>query len=101
MLWLEKFHVLLDIEWTTRTEIAAPAPAPPAPVKSLALDAINALIQLGQISHFRGISATLDEIEAISPDYAASVAELRGIVNTFNLSRFLTVLEAQRRMHAP
>jgi hypothetical protein len=59
------------------------------------------LIQLGQIGHFRGISVTLDEIEAVSPDYAASVAELRGIANSFNLSRFLTVLEAQRRTHAP
>ena len=95
---LEKFHTLLDIEWTTRHEIAAPAPAP---AKTLALDAINALIQLGQIGHFRGISVTVDEIEAVSPDYAASVAELRGIANSFNLSRFLTVLEAQRRTHAP
>ncbi len=98
---LEKFHALLAIEWTTHDEIAEPAPPPPAPPKSLALDAINALIGLGQIGHFRGISATLDEIEASSPDHAASVAELRGIVNTFNLSRFLTVLEAQRRTHAP
>ncbi len=96
---LEKFHTLLDIEWTTRDEIATQpsAPAPPAPAKSLAPDAIDALIQLGQIGHFRGISATLDEIEAGSPECAASVAELRAIANSFNLSRFLTVLDAQRR----
>ena len=98
---LEKFHTLLDIEWTTRDEVAAPRPAPPAPPKRLALDAINALIGLGQIGHFRGISATLDEIEASSPEHAAAVAELRAIANSFNLSRFLTVLEAQRRTHAP
>jgi signal transduction histidine kinase/CheY-like chemotaxis protein len=97
---LEKFHTLLDIEWTTHDDIAA-ASAPAAPARSLAPDAINALIQLGQIGHFRGISATLDEIEADSPEYAASVAELRAIANSFNLSRFLTVLEAQRRTHAP
>jgi len=98
---LEKFHTLLDIEWTTRDEIAMPRPAPPAPSRILALDAINALIGLGQIGHFRGISATLDEIEASSPEHAAAVAELRAIANSFNLSRFLTVLEAQRRTHAP
>jgi DNA-binding response OmpR family regulator len=100
---LEKFHTLLDIEWTTRDEISAPAhaPAPTTPGKSLALDAINALVQLGQIGHFRGIKATLDEIEAASPEYTAAVAELRAIANSFNLSRFLTVLEAQRRTHAP
>jgi CheY-like chemotaxis protein len=98
---LEKFHTLLDIEWTTREEAVVHAPAPAAPAKVLALDAIQALIRLGQIGHFRGISATLDEIEAGSPDHAASVAELRAIANSFNLSRFLTVLEAQRRTHAP
>jgi CheY-like chemotaxis protein len=100
---LEKFHTLLDIEWTTHEGFAEAevASAPPLPTKRLALDAIVALIGLGQIGHFRGISATLDEIEANSPDQAASVAELRSIVNTFNLSRFLTVLEAQRRSHAP
>ena len=76
-------------------------PAPTTPSKSLALDAINALVQLGQIGHFRGIKATLDEIEAASPEYTAAVAELRAIANSFNLSRFLTVLEAQRRTHAP
>jgi signal transduction histidine kinase/DNA-binding NarL/FixJ family response regulator len=98
---LEKFHTLLDIEWTTRDEIATQPSAPLAPAKSLAPDAIDALIQLGQIGHFRGISATLDEIEAGSPECAASVAELRVIANSFNLSRFLTVLEAQRTAHAP
>jgi CheY-like chemotaxis protein len=98
---LEKFHTLLDIEWTTRDEIATQPSAPLAPAKSLAPDAIDALIQLGQIGHFRGISATLDEIEAGSPESAASVAELRVIANSFNLSRFLTVLEAQRTAHAP
>jgi signal transduction histidine kinase/CheY-like chemotaxis protein/purine-cytosine permease-like protein len=98
---LEKFHTLLDIEWTTREEIAAPRPASPAPSKALALGAINALIRLGQIGHFGGISVTLDEIEASSPEHAASVAELRAIANSFNLSRFITVLEAQRRTHAP
>jgi signal transduction histidine kinase/CheY-like chemotaxis protein len=100
---LEKFHTLLDIEWTARDEIAKEpsAPAPPAPAKSatksLAPDAIDALIRLGQIGHFRGISAALDEIEAASPECAAAVAELRTIANSFNLTRFLTVLDAQRR----
>ncbi len=98
---LEKFHTLLNIEWTTCDEIAGSAPTPSVPAKSLAPDAINALIHLGQIGHFRGIAATLDEIEANSPDHAASVEELRGIVNTFNMRRFLAVLEAQRRSHAP
>jgi signal transduction histidine kinase/DNA-binding response OmpR family regulator/purine-cytosine permease-like protein len=97
---LEKFHTLLNIEWTTHDQLIEHAPLAPASTKSLALDTINVLIQLGQIGHFRGISATLDEIEINFPDHAASVAELRALVNSFNLSRFLSVLEAQRRTYA-
>ena len=97
---LEKFHTLLNIEWTTHDQIIERAPLAPAPRKSLALDAINVLIQLGQIGHFRGISAALDDIETNSPNHAASVAELRALVNSFNLSRFLAVLEAQRMTYA-
>src|SRR5260370_19619198 len=100
---LEKFRRVLNGEWPGREESAKDpaAPAPPAPaknlIKSLAPDAIDALIRLGQIGHFRGISAALDEIEAASPECAAAVAELRAIANSFNLTRFLTVLDAQRR----
>jgi signal transduction histidine kinase/CheY-like chemotaxis protein len=101
---LEKFHALLDIEWTTLDDAPEPDSVPPAraaPKKALPPEAIDTLIELGQIGHFRGISAMLDDIETRSPEHAASVAELRSIVNTFNLSRFLTVLAAQRRTHAP
>ncbi len=72
---LEKFQTLLDIEWTARDEVVpADAPKPAAPALSLAPDAIDALIELAQIGHFRGISATLDKIEASSPEHAACVA---------------------------
>jgi CheY-like chemotaxis protein len=98
---LEKFHTLLNIEWTTCDDIVEPAPSVSVAPKNLTLDAINTLIQLGQIGHFRGVGAALDDIEANSPDHAGSVAELRAIVNSFNLSRFLAVLEAQRRAYAP
>jgi hypothetical protein len=101
---LEKFHALLDIEWTTRDEALEPTPGSPAPTRpgeSLPPEAMEALIELGQIGHFRGISAMLDDIETRSPDHAASVAELRAIVDTFDLRRLLAVLQAQRRAHAP
>jgi response regulator RpfG family c-di-GMP phosphodiesterase len=100
---LEKFHALLDIEWTTRDEVE-PAPAsaaPTTPGQGLPPEAIESLIELGQIGHFRGISAMLHDIETRSPGHAASVAELRAIVDTFDLRRLLGVLEAQRRAHAP
>jgi hypothetical protein len=77
------------------------SPAPTTPGANLPPEIIEELIELGQIGHFRGISAMLDDIETRSPDHAASVAELRAIADTFNLSRLLAVLEAQRRAHAP
>jgi signal transduction histidine kinase/ActR/RegA family two-component response regulator len=100
---LEKFHTLLDIKWTTGTERDAPPPsAPTAPPagKGPPLGEIDALIHLGQIGHIRGINAKLAEIEAHSPEHGAFVQDLRVIANSFNLSRFLTVLEAERSHHA-
>jgi signal transduction histidine kinase/CheY-like chemotaxis protein/purine-cytosine permease-like protein len=104
---LEKFHTLLDIKWTTGAEPDA-TPVPPAPSPSPALAGagpppgdIDALIHLGQIGHVRAINDKLAEIEANSPAHGAFVKDLRVIVNSFNLSRFLTVLEAQRNHHAP
>ncbi len=105
---LEQFHTLLNIEWTTRDDDGDDATTlqPAAAAASAVLhgppdDDIDALIGLGQIGHFRGINAKLDEIERTSPHAAAFVTELRTIVNSFNLSRLLTVLEAQRSRHAP
>jgi hypothetical protein len=83
---------------------AAPPPPPAAPPqngKGPPLGEIEALIHLGQIGHVRGINAKLAEIETNSPEHGAFVKDLRVIVNSFNLSRFLTVLEAQRSHHAP
>jgi len=101
---LEKFQTLLDIKWTTGVGPDAPPPPPAAPPqngKGPPLGEIEALIHLGQIGHVRGINAKLAEIETNSPEHGAFVKDLRVIVNSFNLSRFLTVLEAQRSHHAP
>jgi signal transduction histidine kinase/CheY-like chemotaxis protein len=102
---LEKFHTLLDIKWTTGADCEATPPpsalTPPPAGAGPPLGEIDALIYLGQIGHVRGINAKLAEIESNSPEHAAFVQGLRVIVNSFNLSRFLTVLEAQRSHHAP
>jgi hypothetical protein len=102
---LEKFHTLLDIKWTIGADCEAKPPpsalTPPPAGAGPPLGEIDALIYLGQIGHVRGINAKLAEIESNSPEHAAFVQSLRVIVNSFNLSRFLTVLEAQRSHHAP
>jgi signal transduction histidine kinase/CheY-like chemotaxis protein len=101
---LEKFHTLLDIKWTTATERDSPplaAVTARLPGKGPPLGEIDALIHLGQIGHVRGINAKLAEIESSSPECGAFVQDLRVIVGSLNLPRFLAVLEAQRSRHAP
>jgi signal transduction histidine kinase/CheY-like chemotaxis protein len=118
---MEKFHTLLDIEWTTGNDPEAPpppvpaapqsaAPAPAAPAiapmpaahgYALRPQDLDALIGLGEIGHVRGIGAALDDIERNSPEHAAIVADLRKIMHSFNFGRFLAVLKAQRSDHAP
>jgi signal transduction histidine kinase/CheY-like chemotaxis protein len=100
---LEKFHTLLNVQWISSEEPQA-TPEPDAAAsdtgKGPPLRDIEALIGLGQIGHVRGINAKLAEIESGTPEHAAFVKDLRVIVETFNLSRFLTVLEAERSRHA-
>jgi hypothetical protein len=100
--------MLLNVQWITSEEPrATPAPDPTtsdattsSAGKGPPLSDIEALIGLGQIGHVRGINAKLAEIESSSPEHAAFAKDLRVIVESFNLSRFLTVLEAERSRHA-
>ena len=70
------------------------------PAACLPVEELDALIALGQIGHHRGIRAKLDEIDRRLPELAASSAELRAILGSFNLSRLLAILETQRKNHA-
>jgi signal transduction histidine kinase/CheY-like chemotaxis protein/purine-cytosine permease-like protein len=108
---LDKIHTLLGIEWIVESDIVPASEIsrePPDPYPQASEDAsrlipskdVETLIGLGEIGHVRGITAALDEIERNAPHSAARVAELRSIVHSFNFSRFLAVLKAQRGDHA-
>ena len=97
---LEKFHDLLDIEWLTHSEPETPAADRKPAGKPLERKDIDRLIALSQIGHFQGLNTILDEIEATSSASASIVAELRGIVNSFNFPRLVKVLETQGDGHA-
>jgi CheY-like chemotaxis protein len=104
---LDKVHTLLGIEWIVEdksvpaSETSQPSPSQAeGPSPPLSPGHVETLIRLGEIGHVRGITAALDEIERNAPDSGALVAELRTIVHSFNLGRFLNVLRAQRRDHA-
>ena len=101
---LEKVHTLLDIEWTY--EVAETPQSRPVSIAALPRDAVpgrrevDALIHLGQIGHQRGILERLLEIERTSPAHGEFVAQLRSIVNAFDLKRYVAELEALRSTHA-
>jgi hypothetical protein len=63
-------------------------------------DDIDELISLGEIGHVRRILEKLLEIENGSPQYADFVAQMRTMVNAFDLKRYASALEAMRTHHA-
>jgi hypothetical protein len=95
---LKTIHALLNIEWIYDAEIARPSA--PAAIPSAAgappSDDIDELIGLGEIGHVRRILEKLHEIENNSPNCGDFVAQMRSIVNAFDLKRYAAALEAIR-----
>lgn len=67
---------------------------------------IEALIGLGEIGYVRGIQLKLDEIGSEHPEHAEFVAQMRSLVDRFDLDQYMTTLktlhayEALRRKSA-
>jgi len=100
---LDKIHAVLKIEWTydlpEQTIGAVPgaglaAGDIPSPAQ------IDDLLRLGEIGHVRGIEAKLFEIEGNFPEHQFFVREMREIVGSFDLKRYMAVLEALRHHDA-
>jgi hypothetical protein len=96
---LKKIHALLDIEWIYEPT-SAPLPASAAsPLAVPDRDDIDELISLGEIGHVRKIADKLTEIENRSPAHADFVAQIRIIIDAFDLKRYAATLEAIRGAH--
>ena len=54
---------------------------------------IEALIGLGQIGYVKAIQLKLDEIGSEHPEHADFVAEMRALVDRFDLDQYLTTLK--------
>ncbi|GJE17363.1 hybrid sensor histidine kinase/response regulator [Methylobacterium marchantiae] len=88
--------------------LALGQPAPPQPPSaeaprssgsvpaSLRPDHIAELIRLGRIGHVRGIEAKLSELEGQSAMPAEIAAQMRGLVASYDLRRYVRVLEGMR-----
>jgi CheY-like chemotaxis protein len=93
---LEILQILLAIEWTE--EPSEPGLAAPlqALLKLPGHNHIDDLLRLGEIGHVRGIHAKLQEIENQEPEHHDFAEQIREIIRTFDLKRYMHALEAIR-----
>jgi CheY-like chemotaxis protein len=98
---LDILQILLAIEWTEEPTDSGL----PVPLKSLlklpAHNHIDDLLRLGEIGHVRGIHAKLQEIENQEPEHHDFAEQIREIIRTFDLKRYMNALEAIRVHDAP
>ncbi|WP_158670295.1 hybrid sensor histidine kinase/response regulator [Bradyrhizobium guangdongense] len=90
---LETIRQLLRIEWQYGSdEVAVPFWRPETGSKP-PLRHIEALIGLGQIGYVKGIQLKLDEIGSEHPEHADFVAQMRSLVDRFDLDRYMATLK--------
>ncbi len=90
----DRIQTLLDIEWIYDPMVIARADAPGFVAADLPRRHIDALRQLGEIGHLRGIEAKLAEIESERPESAAFVDQLRLHARGFDFDRYRIMLGA-------
>ncbi|MCA1536084.1 response regulator [Bradyrhizobium sp. NBAIM03] len=90
---LATIRQLLKIEWQYGShEIAVPFWHPETGSKP-PLRHIEALIGLGQIGYVKGIQLKLDEIGSEHPEHADFVAQMRSLVDRFDLDQYMDTLK--------
>jgi hypothetical protein len=60
---------------------------------------LDDLYRLGRIGHVRGIEAKLRELELEDPVNEAFATQLRTLISSFDLKRYMHVLETLRDSH--
>ncbi|MBR1167610.1 hybrid sensor histidine kinase/response regulator [Bradyrhizobium liaoningense] len=90
---LATIRQLLKIEWQYGSdEVAVPFWHPETGSKP-PLRHIEALIGLGQIGYVKGIQLKLDEIGSEHPEHADFVAQMRSLVDRFDLDQYMATLK--------
>ncbi|TGN77209.1 response regulator [Bradyrhizobium yuanmingense] len=90
---LATIRQLLKIEWQYGShEVAVPFWHPETGSKP-PLRHIEALIGLGQIGYVKGIQLKLDEIGSEHPEHADFVAQMRSLVDRFDLDQYMDTLK--------
>lgn len=96
---LDRIGELLELEWIREPEpqaVANPAAHTPRSPSARSRHHLDDLYRLGRIGHVRGIEAKLRELELEDPVNEAFAAQLRALVGSFDLKRYMNVLETLR-----
>ena len=95
---LERIGKLLHLEWT---DAATPSLREPAPaltdIGHPGPEHVGELLRLGRIGHIRAIEAKLTQMEGDATVAPAFVAQMRGLVEGYDLRRYLSVLQGLAR----
>lgn len=90
---LETIRQLLKLEWQYGSNGAAVPLWRPETGSKPPLRHVEALIGLGQIGYVKGIQLKLDEIGSEHPEHADFVAQMRSLVDRFDLDQYMTTLK--------
>ncbi len=93
---LEKIRAQLGLDWVYQSDTPDQPAAIAPPVVPPSAGHIEELLKLGRIGYVRGIQAKLQSLAAESPEHEPFVKEMSDIVRTFDLNRYMSVLEALR-----
>ena len=90
---LELIRQLLKLEWQYQTDQIVvppwrPGSGPRPPVKH-----VEELIGLGQLGYIRAIQVKLDEIGTDFPEQADFVAQMRSLIDRFDLDQYMATLK--------
>ncbi|TXN44999.1 ATP-binding protein [Methylobacterium sp. WL7] len=95
---LERIGKLLHLEWADAATPALREPAPAlAEIGHPGPEHVGELLRLGRIGHIRAIEAKLTQMEGDATVPPAFVTQMRGLVEGYDLRRYLSVLQGLAR----
>ncbi|NPU12087.1 response regulator [Bradyrhizobium sp. 83012] len=91
---LEAIRQLLKLEWSYQTDMpVAQTHWRPDTGSRPPLKYIEELMGLGQIGYIRAIQLKLDEIGSAHPEHAEFVAQMRALIDRFDLDQYMATLK--------
>jgi hypothetical protein len=91
---LEMIGQLLKIDWQYERNEVVPLPQwTPSTGARPPVHHVEELISLGQMGHIRAIQLKLDEIGASHPEHADFVAQMRTLIDRFDLDQYMATLK--------